>query len=205
MSKPQFKITNVDLFTLINTLFFLWLYYPAYFDQFIHYRGREYLWEFFVYAVSILIVILIAWKVTRRIPVPAWLLILVQIGIIMHLAGKLAIWHESHLYDKIIFGVRYDKYVHVVNAFMGVLLLYKLYFEKLNLKWWINDLQLMMMMLGIGTVVEIFEYLVALTVTINGVGDYNNIIQDMISNFTGAAISISVIRIINIKKGKQYR
>ena len=205
MNKPQFKITNIDLFTLINTLLFLWLCYAAYFDRFIHYRGREYLWEFFVYAVSILIVILVTWKVTRLLPAPAWLLILVQIGIFMHFAGGLAIWHESRLYDKIILGIRYDKYVHVVNAFMGGFLLYKLYFEKLNLRWWIKDLQLIVMMLGIGTVVEIVEYLVTLTVTINGVGDYDNNMQDIISNLIGTVISISVIRIMNILKGKQCR
>ena len=205
MSKPQFKITNIDLFTLVNTLFFLWLCYAAYFDRFIHYRGREYLWEFFVYAISILIVMLIAWKTTRLLPTPTWLLILVQTGIVMHFAGGLAIWHESRLYDKIIFGIRYDKYVHLVNGFMGGVLLYKLYFEKLNLKWWIKDLQLMMMMLGIGAVVEIVEYLVTLTVAINGVGDYDNNMQDIISNFIGTAISISGIRIMNIIKGKQGR
>lgn len=200
MSKPQFKITNVDLFALINTLFFLWMCYAAYFDRFIHYRGGNYWWEFFIYAAVILAVILAAWQVTRHIPIPAWLLISVQIGIIMHFAGGLAILHEKRLYDKIIFNIRYDKYVHVVNSFLGGVLFYKLYFKKVNPMGWIQDLHLIVMLLGIGTVVEIIEYLVTLTVTTNGVGDYDNNMQDLISNFIGAAISISIIKIINFKR-----
>ncbi len=202
MSKPQFKITNVDLFALINALFFLWMCFATYFDRFIHYRGREYIWEFFVYAVLILAVILAAWKIIRHFPIPSWLLFSIQIGILMHFAGGLAVLHESRLYDKIILGIRYDKYVHAVNACLGGLLFYKLYFEKLDLKGWIRDLQLLVMILGLGTVIEIIEYLVTLTVTTNGVGNYDNNMQDLISNFTGVVISISVIRIITDRKKK---
>ena len=195
----------MDLFALVNTLFFLWMCYAAYFDRFIHYRGQEYIWEFFVYAILILAVILTSWAKTRHHPVPAWLLISVQMGIIMHFAGGLAIFHEKRLYDKIIFSIRYDKYVHVVNASLGAFLLYKLYFEKHYLRGWIRDLQLIIMTLGIGTLVEIIEYLVTLTVTTNGVGGYDNNMQDLISNFMGAMISISAIRIISFKGKKSYR
>ena len=203
MNKPPLKITGVDLFALINTLLFLWMCYAAYFDRFIHYRGQAYIWEFFFYAILILAVILTAWTRTRHNPVPAWLLLSVQAGILMHFAGGLAILHEKRLYDKIIFSIRYDKYVHVVNASLGAFLLYKIYFEKLALKGWLRDLQLMMMTLGIGALVEIIEYLVTLTVTTNGVGGYDNNMQDLISNFTGVIITISAIRILSFKKGEK--
>ena len=198
MSKLQPKITNVDLFALLNTLFFLWLCYAAYFDRFIHYRGREYIWEFLVYAALVMAVILVSWKVTRLFPTPNWLIFLIQIGIVMHFSGGLAIFHESRLYDKIIFGIRYDKYVHVVNGFMGGLLLHELYYKKLNLRGWIKDLQLITMILGIGTMVEIVEYLVTLTATTNGVGGYDNNMQDLISNFIGTSLSILTIRTIQV-------
>ncbi|NHZ85764.1 MAG: DUF2238 domain-containing protein [Planctomycetia bacterium] len=205
MSKTQYKLTNKDLFALINTLFFLWLCYAVYFDRFINYRGRENIWEFFVYAVVILIVILFAWILMRKIHISNKLLIFAEIILIIHFAGGLVILHGNRLYDNIFFGIRYDKYAHTIQTFLGGFIFYKLYFEKLNVKWWIKDLQLMMIILGIGAMFEIVEYLVTLTVTTNGVGDYDNNMQDMISNLIGITISILVIRISNFIQDRQNR
>lgn len=200
MNKLQIKITNKDLFAIGNILLFIWLCYAVYFERFIHYRGREHLWEFFVYAVAILIVILFAWILTRQINIHSKLLIFAEIIILIHFAGGLIILNESRLYDNIFFGIRFDKYSHIIQTFMGGFILYELHFKKLNLKWWIKDIQLMMMILGIGAVFEIVEYLVTLTVDINGVGDYDNNMQDMISNFIGVAVSILFIRISSLIK-----
>ena len=203
MNKLQKKITNKDLFVIGNIFLFIWLCYVVYFERFIYYRGREHLWEFFVYAVAILIVILLFWILTRQINFSSKLLILVEIIILIHFAGGLIILNESRLYDNIILGIRYDKYAHVIMTFMGGFILYALYFKNLNLKWWFKDIQLLMIILGIGAVIEIIEYLVILTVDINGVGNYDNNMQDMISNFIGASVSILFIRISSLIKDKR--
>lgn len=202
MNKPELKnITNIDIFACINIICFLFMCYAAYFDRFIHYRGREYLVEFFVYAIGILFAILVIWKLTRHISFPTWILIPLQIGILIHFAGGLGMFNETRLYDKIIFNIRYDKYVHLINACSGGFVLHKLYLEQLRLKQWIKDLQLIAFILGIGAGIEIIEYLVTLTVETNGVGGYNNNMQDLISNLTGAIFSIILVRIIKKKKG----
>lgn len=210
------KLTNVDLFALANIFLFLWMCYAAYFDRFIHYRGKEYLWEFFVYAVMILILILIAWKGMRHFYLPSWLLIFAQLGILLHFAGGLAVFHESRLYDKIIYGIRYDKYVHVVNAALAGAFVNLLYVEKKLQKGWLKDFKVIFVVLGLGTLVEIVEYLVTLTVTVNGVGGYDNNMQDLISNLIGVGLLLLTQRIwgwcstttqltLGLKKGESGR
>ena len=203
MSKTKFKITNIDIFALINFCCFLFMCYAAYFNRFIHYRGREYLNEFIIYAIAILLTILAVWRITRRIPFPTWILVPLQIGILIHFTGGLSIFNNHRMYDTIIFNIRYDKYVHLINACSGGFVLHKLYFERIELKQWLKDLQIIVLILGIGAVIEIIEYLVTLTVDINGVGGYNNNMRDLIANLTGAMLSVLMLRAIALFKGKR--
>ncbi len=186
----------MDLFAVTNILLFLWMCYAAYFDRFIHYRGKEYVWEFFVYGLAILLAILAAWKHFRHFVFPSWLLVFAQLGIMIHFAGGLAVFHESRLYDKIIFGIRYDKYVHVVNAALAGAVVNFLYIEKTLQRDWVKDVKVILVVLGLGTLVEIIEYLVTLTVTTNGVGGYDNNMQDLISNLIGAGLLVLTLKIM---------
>lgn len=94
-----------------------------------------------------------------------------------------------------IFNIRYDKYVHFVNSFICGWVLYSLYFKPLSLARWLKELQQIIGVIGIGAVVEIIEYLVTLTVVHNGVGGYDNNMQDMIANLSGSVFCILVIRL----------
>jgi hypothetical protein len=203
MNKFKNRISGIDIFSGANVLFFLWMCHGVYYDRFIHYRGYAYIWEFFVYALVILAVIAAAWKMLRHSPVPAWMLLMVQIGIVMHFSGGLAVWHETRLYDKVIFNIRYDKYVHFVNAFVCGLVLNHFYFRFLSLARWLKEFQQIIGVLGLGAVVEIVEYLVTLTVVTNGVGGYDNNMLDMIANFTGSVCCVIVIRIMDKISVKQ--
>jgi len=174
---------------------FLWICQTVYYDRFVHYRGKDHLQEFFVYALVILAVITVAWRILRRRQIPVWMLVMVQVGIVMHFAGGLAVWHESRLYDKVILNIRYDKYVHFVNSFICGCFLYIFYFKSLSLARWIVELQQIIGVLGLGTVVEIIEYLVTLTVVHNGVGGYDNNMQDIIANLSGSVFCVLVIRL----------
>jgi hypothetical protein len=190
------KLTNVDVFALTNLFLFFWMCYAAYFDRFIHYRGKEYLWEFFVYGITIIVIILGAWRGLRQFCFPNWLLFFAQLGIMMHFAGGLAVFHESRLYDKIIFGIRYDKYVHVVNAALAGAFVNFFYVAKNLQAGWLKDFKIIFVVLGLGTLVEIVEYLVTLTVSVNGVGGYDNNMQDLISNLIGVSLLVVTMKIM---------
>lgn len=130
----------------------------------------------------------------RNCQVPAWILVLVQAGIVLHFAGGLAVWHETRLYDKIIFQVRYDKYVHFFNSFVCAVVLNFFCFRNRPINRWLKSFELVFLVLGIGAFVEIIEYLVTLTVAKNGVGGYDNNMLDMIANFLGSLCCVLVTR-----------
>ncbi len=192
MNKSDNRICGLDIFAGINALFFLWMCHAVYFDRFVHYRGREYLWEFFVYALIILVLIAVTWKTMRNLQVPAWILVLVQASIVLHFVGGLAVWHEARLYDKIIFNIRYDKYIHFYNSFVCAVVLYFFCFRNSQTNRWLTSFELIFLVLGIGAFVEIVEYLVTLTIAKNGVGGYDNNMQDMIANFLGSSCCVLV-------------
>jgi hypothetical protein len=195
MNRSRNRISAIDIFSGVNVLLFLWMCHAVYYERFVYYRGKDYLQEFFVYALVILGVIAVAWKILRSRQIPVWILIMVQAGIAMHFAGGLAVWQGTRFYDQVVFNIRYDKYVHFINAFTCGWVLYVLYFKSLSLTRWLKELQQIIGVLGLGAVVEIVEYLVTLTVIHNGVGGYDNNMQDMIANFAGSVFCVFVIRI----------
>ncbi len=195
-----FQIKSIDFFAVLNITLFLLMCYSAYFDRFVEYRGHEYIFEFMVYATVILILIFFAWKTARRFHVPGWLLALAQIGICIHFAGGLAVFGDKRLYDHIIFGVRYDKYVHLFNAVVACLFVQRLILQSNLTQGWLCDLVVVLTVLGLGAFVEIIEYIVLCTVKVNGVGNYDNNMQDLIANFTGVILCVCFARIVrNVK------
>lgn len=196
LKKRSLSAKSIDIFAMLNIGLFFFICYFAYFDRFVKYRGYQYRWEFFVYAVIILLLILFAWKMVRRFYVPGWLLAMAQLGICMHFAGGLAFFHHKRLYDVVIMGVRYDKYVHLVNAAVAGLFVRHLSWERVFKNEWLCDLVAVLLVLGLGAFVEIIEYLVMLTVTVNGVGNYDNNMQDLIANLVGVTLCVFCLRVL---------
>jgi uncharacterized membrane protein YjdF len=85
-----------------------------------------------------------------------------------------------------VLGIQYDKYVHFVNAFSTTLLMSRLFQIQGIVLTRVNSLLMMLVVLGLGAVVEIVEYVVVLTVPSNGVGGYDNNMQDLMANFCGS-------------------
>lgn len=203
-NKRSFSVKPIDIFALVNIGLFFFMCYFIYFDRFVRYRGYKYRWEFFVYAVVIFSLIMFSWKMSRRFSVPGWLLAMVQIGITMHFAGGLAFFGDKRLYDLVILGIRYDKYVHFFNAAVAGLFVQRLPWERVFENQWLSDLPTVLVVLGLGAFVEIVEYIVMLTVTVNGVGLYNNNMQDLIANLAGVTfclVSLKVLRRIRSGMG----
>ena len=181
----QTAVKKIDLFVGTNVLLFLGLCVFRYYARFVEYRGAEHIEEFFVYAGAILAAIFVLWRVFRRYSFDTTILVLMQIGILMHFSGAFVLTEEGRLYDAHLAGIRYDKYVHFVNAFAGALLVSHLFrFQGIPLTR-INQVLLLFVVLGLGGLVEIVEYIVVLTVPQNGVGGYDNNMQDLIANFFG--------------------
>lgn len=177
---------NTDIFAFINAGLFGFMCATVYYARFVTYRGVGNLHEFFFYAAAILAAIGLGAFFLRRLYWPTWLLILLQAGILAHFAGAFLPIDGGRLYDAIIFGVRYDKYVHAFNALAGAALVAHL-LSRANASLPARPTVILLTVLGGGAVVEILEYLVSITVPHSGVGDYDNNMQDLISNLVGAA------------------
>jgi len=53
----------------------------------------------------------------------------------------------------------------------------------------------MLVVMGLGAFVEIVEFLVVMTIPNNGVGLYVNNLSDMVANFVGALLTVTLIGI----------
>ncbi len=184
------SVRNIDIFAGINAVLFLVLCVFRYHSRFIAFRGAGHLEEFFIYAGVILGGILFIWKVFRHHPFDVRVLVLLQVGILMHFSGAFVQMDGGRLYDAHLLGIRYDKYVHLVNAFAMAFLMARLFriqgiaFSRLH------AILLVLAVLGLGAIIEMVEYGVVLTVVTNGVGDYDNNMQDLLANLCGSLIYV---------------
>ena len=145
-----------------------------------------------IYAGVILFGILTLWTVFRHYTIDPVVLIFLQVGIVMHFCGAFVLIDGGRLYDASLLGLRYDKYVHFVNAFAATALVARLFQIQHIPLTRVNRLFVLLVVLGLGAVIEIVEYVVVLTVPRNGVGGYDNNMQDLIANLCGAAAYLMI-------------
>jgi len=179
------QIKNVDVFVAINTVLFIVKCLITTYPRFISKYGSEYLTEFFVYAVGIITLIYIFWLVFREYPFDTTMLVILEFGILVHFAGALVTIDGVRLYDSNFWGIGYDKYVHFVNSFVCAMLIRRLFIIKRNTMNHITSIFILLTVLGLGGIIEIVGYGVVLTIQHNGVGGYDNNMQDLIANFCG--------------------
>lgn len=191
---PAVRLTlaPLDAFFLFNLLMFLSMAGTVYHRRLMQYRGGPCWGEFLFYAVLVIIGIALAWAAFRRLPAPIWLLGLVQVGILSHFAGGLSYWSGVRLYDHFFFGVRYDKLVHFANSFIAALVVRQVLSAMGVRQNGLTRLMIVLTVLGLGGLWEICEYVVLRTIPHNGVGDYDNNMQDLIANgFGGLAFLLA--------------
>lgn len=190
------KMTNLDYFTFFNSLLFLMMIQFVYYDRFIIYRGAANLHEFFFYATVIYIAILYFWRKLRYIKIPLYIVILFEVMILLHFSAAFVEVNGHRLYDLRIFEIRFDKFVHFINAFVATIITFY-FFQKNHCK--ITKFMMMMTIfsvLGIGAIIEIIEYIVTLTIVHNGVGAYNNNMLDLVANLFGAVTAVFLFNYI---------
>ena len=184
------RLRNADVFAGINAALFVIMCVAVYYDRFIQYRGRGNLHEFAIYAGLILSLIAIAWLYLRQFHFRNSMLTAVQLGILVHFAGAFVPIDGGRLYDAYVSGIRYDKYVHFLNAFVAAVVVSHV-FDRIRAHLpFVRGLAVLLVVLGLGAVVEIVEYLVMLTVPNAGVGGYDNNMQDLIGNLLGGTLFV---------------
>lgn len=189
------RVTAPDVFVGVNAAFFAFMCATVYRARFVAYFGEDRLEEFFLYAILIICAIAGLWGQFRKIPLSPAVLIMVEIGILIHFTGGLVFIDGKRLYDHYFLGMRYDKYVHLVNAFAVVLLVQNLFIlSKLKLRH-LRDFIVLFVVLGLGAMVEMFEYIVTRHLPQNGVGGYDNNMQDLIANVVGGFVALVAWRL----------
>ena len=186
------RIGTLDMFFVLNGLLFVGMCFVRYFDRFVAYRGAGNIAEFFFYAVAIGGAILLLWKRFRHHEIPLHLLAAIQLGILLHFAGGLATVDGARLYDYHFFGyrfecLRFDKFVHLYNTLVVTLLVERLLPRSAtgSVVWLLLTV---LVVLGLGALVEVVEYIVCLTIPGNGVGSYDNNMLDLAANLCGGCL-----------------
>ena len=185
---------GMDVFFAFNIALFLLMCVFAYYARWTKYAGNGHIAvaEFMFYAVVIILAITALWAWLRRYALPAWLLVIIEFGILIHFAGGLVHFGGARLYDHIYFGIRYDKYVHFTNAFFAALTVQEIFRIKnvpINA---FTRFAIYLVALGLGSGIEICEYVATLTIPHNGVGGYDDTMTDLIANSCGGALFLAL-------------
>lgn len=191
--KKAFGVTNIDFFMVIN---FVLLSLMA---AFVYYIGEA---EFFIYGVAFIVSAGLLWRWLRRFYLPWSILLLLQIGLMLHFAGGLVHFDGVRLYDHIFFHIRFDKYVHFYNSFAGTIALNQLFNNDHTSKRRLNDYQLVLFVFGAGIAIELVELLAYLTLPLTGVGNIFNNAFDLVANILGGTLGVIVLRFKNINNSR---
>jgi hypothetical protein len=183
------RLRAFDVFAAFGTLLFVGFAALVHYDRWVAVRGDDAVAEFLAYAALLVVAIWIAWLWFRRYPWPPWALAMIATGVLLHFAGGLVIHDGGRLYDVVVIGIRFDKFVHFANAFIAVRITAEIFrFEGLALGRFHRP-AIVLIVLGLGALVEIAEYVVLSTIPDAGVGFYHNTLQDLIGNLCGSVTS----------------
>lgn len=191
----RFTRIPIDFFFGINLLLFFGLCVFRYYHRFIAFRGSENIHEFFIYAVTLMAGVGLLWRYFRQHFLPWQLLILAQAGILLHFFGAFFRLGDVRLYDSYVLHVRYDKIVHFYNAFVACLFLQRIFTTSRFPLSRLGFLIIMLSTMGLGSLIEIIEYGVVKTIPHNGVGDYDNNLQDLCANMVGCLVFAATRRL----------
>ena len=150
--------------------------------------------EFGIYAVVILGLGALAWKIMRQFDYPVWMLLMLQVGVLAHFAGGFLYVDGSSLYWYEGLGIRFDRIVHFYNSALASVVMASVYRQAgLVLKTW-EPWVVVMTVFGMGAAVELIEFTATRIIPNTGVGDQLNTMQDMAINLAGAALGYLLVR-----------
>ncbi len=166
------------------------------------YFARDLNLEFVIYVAVIVTIFAGVFGTLRWTKFPVWMLWLLSIWGLMHVAGGSVQTSDGVLFAYRIYPfldlggdfyiLKYDQVVHAYLYGLVALMTYHALRVPLAVKGhgFLVALMAIMASLGVSGMNEIMEFLIAVTVERNGVGGYENAMLDLIFNFSGATLAV---------------
>ncbi len=166
------------------------------------YFARDLNLEFVIYVAVIVVIFLGVFATLRTTQFPVWMLWLLSVWGLMHVAGGAVqtvdgVLFAYKIYPFMDYGgdfyiLKYDQVVHGYLYALVALMAYHTLRVPLGIKGktFLVALAACMVSVGISGMNEIMEFLIAVTVERNGVGGYENAMLDLIFNFSGAFLAV---------------
>jgi hypothetical protein len=146
--------------------------------------------EFALYALVTIFLLGFVWRRVRHLCVPVPLLVAFQLAVFLSLAGGAVRVGATRLDDLAVWGVGFDKLVHLAWAFVGTLGFAGLMDVYARMPAWMRAGASLLVVLGVGAAWEIFEYLAVLSGIGVGVGGYDNNMEDLVADLLGALLAL---------------
>jgi len=165
-------------------------------------------YEFIIYVVVVIAVLLLVAFSYNKVDYTADALIGLTIWAALHMAGGGISISGQRLYDLMILPIsdlpliRFDQLVHIWGFSVATLVMFCLLRKSLaeNSRHSISlSIVLVMAGLGAGALNEIIEFIVTVAVPESGVGGYLNTSLDLCANLIGAVLAMTYIRIRYLK------
>ncbi|MFN3693061.1 MAG: DUF2238 domain-containing protein [Candidatus Paceibacteria bacterium] len=169
------------------------------------YFARDLNLEFVIYVAVIIAIFTGVFATLRLTQFPIWMLWLLSIWGLMHVAGGAVQTVDGVLFAYKIYPfldlggdfyiLKYDQVVHTYLYGLVAMMAYYTLRAPLGIKGhtFLVALVATMISLGISGLNEIMEFLIAVTVERNGVGGYANAMLDLIFNLSGAVVGVLVM------------
>ncbi len=167
------------------------------------YFARDLNLEFVIYVAVIVAIFTGVFATLKHTQFPVWMLWLLSIWGLMHVAGGAVQTPDGVLFAYKIYPfldlggdfyvLKYDQVVHGYLYGLVALMAYHTLRVPLQVSGhtFLVALAATMISLGISGLNEIMEFLIAVTVERNGVGGYENAMIDLIFNFGGAVVAVT--------------
>jgi uncharacterized membrane protein YjdF len=160
--------------------------------------------EFVIYIVVIVAAFALLFGTLKTTQFPVYILWLISIWGLLHILGGSVPTPDGVLFAYKIYPfidnggefyvLKYDQVVHMY--LYGVMAIVFLHVLQKTLKAvgsaWMIFLLAAMASMGVSALNEIMEFLIAISLTRNGVGGYENAMLDLIFNFSGAVIALCI-------------
>jgi len=157
-------------------------------------------YEFILYSLIILLLLLTTINIYRKVELSNWIVVSLSLFGLLHLAGGNLTWAGTRLYDLEYIGgaLHFDNIVHAIGVFLTTLILYNLIYpfidKRIRERYGVFYLLLVLMALGVGAVNEMIELSAVVFLGAGAsVGDYLNNALDLVFNAAGSIMAIFVI------------
>lgn len=170
------------------------------------YFARDFNNEFVIYVAVIVAIFAGVFATLRTTQFPVWMLWLLSIWGLMHVAGGAiptsdGVLFAYKIYPFIDYGgdfyiLKYDQVVHGYLYGLVAMMSYHVLRLPLAIRGheFLVALAAVLISVGVSALNEIMEFLIAITLERNGVGGYENAMLDFIFNLSGAVVGVLICR-----------